>query len=92
MRLLCGDGDRYWDFFHRIQQGTLCPGAMDAVAMGCEPPVFERASAAATRSAILGGKMSGHWFTAWYEMPIALAAAVVFPPSNSMAFDFCIAY
>ena len=44
-----------------------------------------RASAASTRSAIRGGRTSGHLTTAWYVTPICLAASDTVPPSNSMA-------
>lgn len=53
-------------------------------------PRRSRATAASTRSAIRGGSSSGHLSTAWYEMPTALAADTVVPPSSSMALDLSI--
>lgn len=47
--------------------------------------------AAITRSAILGVNTSGHLAMAWYETPIAFAAAETDPPKISMASDFFMA-
>lgn len=47
-----------------------------------------RARAASTRSVVAGESISGHFRTAWWVMPIALAAAMT-PPSFLIASCFC---
>ena len=44
------------------------------------------AIAATTLSEILGGRISGHFLTAWYEIPMVLAANATLPPNKLIAY------